>query len=255
MFLVFQMDREQPDSDVHKRHKPHMEVDVMKDIDSVLSNVQSARQKDFLDCFGRSWKQWSRRSVKERSPTMRTRFPEPTEFALDWLFDRIDVDSKNQNQIHWHPKTNSSIWTKGNFTRVMSGIICCVCFYTDHFSSAVLQWYNGKKISTRFRRRAKSQQNQDLWWIWQRGYLRSCRLQLHWSWGRHGTDIKILGNLLWKTIDQGNQRVSPLQVILQMDLWSFLVFSRVKSETTTHDRSGKPDETSWTAMQQVCPST
>ena len=26
-----------------------------------------------------------------------------------------------------------------------------------------------------------------------------------------------------------------------------------KSEATAHDRSGKPDEISWNAMQQVCP--
>ena len=28
-----------------KRHKPHKKIDVMKDIDSVPSNVQSARQE------------------------------------------------------------------------------------------------------------------------------------------------------------------------------------------------------------------
>ena len=35
----------QPDNDVHKRHKSHKKIDVMKDIDSVLSNVQSSRQE------------------------------------------------------------------------------------------------------------------------------------------------------------------------------------------------------------------
>ena len=39
------------DSDVHKRHKSHNEIDVMKDIDSVLSNVQSARQETTLYVF------------------------------------------------------------------------------------------------------------------------------------------------------------------------------------------------------------
>ena len=41
----------QPDSDVHKRHKSHKKIDVMKDIDSFLSNVQSARQEALLYVF------------------------------------------------------------------------------------------------------------------------------------------------------------------------------------------------------------
>ena len=31
-----------------KHHKPHKKIDVMKDIDAVLSNVQSARQEALL---------------------------------------------------------------------------------------------------------------------------------------------------------------------------------------------------------------
>ena len=40
----------QPDSDVHKRHKPYKKVDVMKDVDSVPSNVQSTRSRSFIVC-------------------------------------------------------------------------------------------------------------------------------------------------------------------------------------------------------------
>ena len=39
-----------PDNDVHKRHKPHKKIDVLKDIDSVPSNVKSARQEAFFVC-------------------------------------------------------------------------------------------------------------------------------------------------------------------------------------------------------------
>ena len=38
----------QPDNDVHKRHKSQKKINVMKNIDSVPSNVQSARQEAFL---------------------------------------------------------------------------------------------------------------------------------------------------------------------------------------------------------------
>ena len=38
----------QPDNDVHKRHKSHKKIDVMEDIDSVSSNVQSANHEALL---------------------------------------------------------------------------------------------------------------------------------------------------------------------------------------------------------------
>ena len=41
----------QPDHDVHERHKSQRKIDVMKDIDSVPSNVQSARQEALLYVF------------------------------------------------------------------------------------------------------------------------------------------------------------------------------------------------------------
>ena len=39
------------DNDVHKRHKPQKKNDVIKDIDSVPSNVESARQEALLYVF------------------------------------------------------------------------------------------------------------------------------------------------------------------------------------------------------------
>ena len=37
-----------PECDEHKHHKSHNKIDVMKDIDAVASNVQSARQEALL---------------------------------------------------------------------------------------------------------------------------------------------------------------------------------------------------------------
>ena len=53
-------------------------------------------------------------------------------------------------------------------------------------------------------------------------------------------------------IDQGNLIDSHQQVIQN---WIMVVlFSQEwKSEAAAHDRSGKPDETSWNAMEQVRP--
>ena len=40
-----------PESDIHKHHKSHKKIDVMKDIDCVPSNVQSAQQEPLLYVF------------------------------------------------------------------------------------------------------------------------------------------------------------------------------------------------------------
>ena len=40
-----------PECDVHKHHKHHKKIDVMKDIDAVPSNVQSSRQEALLYVF------------------------------------------------------------------------------------------------------------------------------------------------------------------------------------------------------------
>ena len=83
-----------PESDVHKRHKPHKKIDVMKDIDAVPSNVQSARQEALLYVFEDN-EVMIKMIIKGRSPTMR-HVSRTHRVALDWLFDRINPDSKIQ---------------------------------------------------------------------------------------------------------------------------------------------------------------
>ena len=60
----------QPDNDVHKRHEHHKKIDVMKDIDSVPSKVQSARQEALLYVFEDN-DAVIKMIIKGRSPTMR----------------------------------------------------------------------------------------------------------------------------------------------------------------------------------------
>ena len=60
----------QPDNDVHKRHKSQKKIDVMEDIDSVPSNVQSARQEALLYVF-EDTEAVIKMIIKGRSPTMR----------------------------------------------------------------------------------------------------------------------------------------------------------------------------------------
>ena len=94
----------QPDSDVHKRHKPHKKIDMMKDIDSVPSNVQSARQEALLYVFDDN-EAVIKMIIKRRNPTIR-HVSRTHRVALDWLFDRINLDSKIQIKYIDTKKTN-----------------------------------------------------------------------------------------------------------------------------------------------------
>ena len=93
----------QPDSDVHKRHKSHKKIDVMKDIDSVPSSVQSARQEALLYVFEDN-EAVIKMIIKGRSPTMR-HVSRTHRVALDWLFDRIIWTPRSKSNT-WIPNTN-----------------------------------------------------------------------------------------------------------------------------------------------------
>ena len=90
-------------------------IDVMKDIDSVLSNVESARQEALLYVFEDN-EAVIKMIIKGRSPTMR-HVSRTHRVALDWLFDRINLDSKIQIKYIDTKNQLADILTKGNFTR------------------------------------------------------------------------------------------------------------------------------------------
>ena len=92
------------ESDDYKHHKSHNKIDVMKDIDAVPLNVQSARQEALLYVFEDN-EAVIKMIFKGRSPTMR-HVSRTHRVALDWLFDRINLDSKIQINTST-PKTNS----------------------------------------------------------------------------------------------------------------------------------------------------
>ena len=60
----------QPDNDVHKRHQSQKRFDVMENIDSVPSNVQSSRQEALLYVF-EDTEAVIKMIIKGRNPTMR----------------------------------------------------------------------------------------------------------------------------------------------------------------------------------------
>ena len=104
-----------PECDVHKHHKSHKKIDVMKGIDAVPSNVQSARQEALLYVFEDN-EAVIKMIIKGRSPTMR-HVSRTHRVALDWLFDRINLDSKIQIKYIDTKNQLADILTIRNFTR------------------------------------------------------------------------------------------------------------------------------------------
>ena len=125
---------EQPDSDVHKHHKSHKKIDVMKDIDAVPSNVQSARQEAVLYVFEDN-EAVIKTIIKGRNLTMR-HVSRTHRVALDWLFDRINLDSLIQFKYIDTKNQFADILTKGNFTRDEWNHLLNL-FNISHFSSTV----------------------------------------------------------------------------------------------------------------------
>ena len=122
----------QPECDIHKHPKSHKKIDVMKDIDAVPSNVQSARQEALLYVFEDN-EAVIKMIIKGRSPTMR-HVSRTHRVALDWLFDRINLDSKIQIKYIDTKNQLADILTKGSFTRDEWNHLLNL-FNISHFSS------------------------------------------------------------------------------------------------------------------------
>ena len=139
----------QPDNDVYKR-KSQKKIDVVEDIDSVPSNVQSARQEALLYVFEDN-EAVIRMIIKGRIPAMR-HVSRTHRVALDWLLDRINLHSKIQIKYIDTKNQLADILTKGNFTRDEWNHLLN-WFNISHFSSTVCSAAMAKTSSTRIRRR------------------------------------------------------------------------------------------------------
>ena len=83
---------------LQKRKKSRGMFNVLDNVDLVPSNVQFGHQEALLYVFGDN-EAVIKMIVKGRSPTMR-HVSRTHRVALDWLFDRINLNHQNPNQIH-----------------------------------------------------------------------------------------------------------------------------------------------------------
>ena len=133
----------QPDNDVHKHHQSQKKINVIENIDSVPSNVHSSRQEALLYVFEDN-QAVIKMIIKGRSPTMR-HVSRSHRVALDWLFDRINLDSKIQIKYIDTKNLLADILTKGNFTRDEWNHLLSL-FNMSHFSSTVCSAAMAKRI-------------------------------------------------------------------------------------------------------------
>ena len=87
-----------PPHTIHKRKQSRRVINDLDNVDFIPSNVQSSHQEALLYVFEDN-EAVIKMIIKGRSPTLR-HVSRSHRGALDWLFDRINLDHPKSNQIH-----------------------------------------------------------------------------------------------------------------------------------------------------------
>ena len=225
----------------------------MENIDSVPSNVQSSRQEALLYVFEDN-EAVIKMIIKGRSPTLR-HVSRTHRVALDWLFDRINLDSKIQIKYIDTKNPLADMLTKGNFTRDEWNHLLSL-FNVSHFSPTVCSAAMAKRSqqdSGEERVTAKSRPMMNLIARTPSFVLSSTSVS---------PEKRYYGKQdLWKTVVAEDRLGQPGKETVSFSStdYSKLDYDRAwssqewKAEAATHDRSGQPEKTSWTTVQQVRP--
>ena len=100
---------------IHKRKQSQRVINDLDNVDFTHSNVNSSHQEALLYVLEDN-EAVIKMIIKGRRPTMR-HVSRTHRVALDWLFDRINLDSKIQIKYIDTKNQLADILTKGNFTR------------------------------------------------------------------------------------------------------------------------------------------
>ena len=254
--------------DVKRNNKSQGKINVMETIDSVHSNVQSSRQEALLYVFEDN-EAVIKMIIKGRSRTMR-HVSRTHRVALDWLFDRINLDTKIQIEYIDTKNQLADILTEGNFTRDEWNHLLCL-FNISHFSSTVCSDTMAKRPqqdSGEERVTAKSRPMMNL--IARTPSFVSSSTSVSPGKKHYGSQDP------WRSIEGEDRSGRPdkgtdlFEASDQhhheqfMERFSSTNYSKLdddrawssqewKTETTTYDRSGRPDKTSWRIVRKVRP--
>ena len=234
---------------VNGENKSFYEIDVIQDIDSVPSNVQSASREALLYVFEDN-EAVIKMIMKGRSPTMR-HVSRTHRVALDWLFDRINLDPKIQIKYIDTKNQLADILTKGNCTRDEWNHLLTL-FNISHFSSTSCIAAMAKRAqqeSGEGRVTAKSRPMMNLTartpsFVSSSASANPGRT----SYGYQDPERHVPSD------DRTGQPVEPSRSdYLQNDYGRSWSSQEWKSGDGEHDRSGKPEENSWDSLQKVDP--
>ena len=117
---------------IQKRKQSQGVINDLDNVDFIPSNVNSSRQ-EALSCVFEDNEAVIKMIIKGRSPTMR-HVSRTHRVALDWLFDRVNLDSKIQIKYIDTKNQLADMLTKGNFTRDEWNHLLSL-FNISHFSS------------------------------------------------------------------------------------------------------------------------
>ena len=220
----------------------------MKDIDAVPSNVQSARQEALL-CVFEDNEAVIKMIIKGRSPTMR-HVSRTHRVALDWLFDRINLDSKIQIKYIDTKNQLADILTKGNFTRDEWNHLLTL-FNISHFSSTSCTAAMAKRAqqeSGEERVTAKSRPMMNLTARTPSFVSSSASSNpVRTSYGYKDLERHVLDDRTGQPVEMSRSDY------LQKDYGLSWSSQEWKSGDGEHDRSGKPEVISWDSLGKVDP--
>ena len=222
--------------EINGKNKSHDEIDVVQDIDSVPSNVQSANREALL-CVFEDNEAAIKMIMKGRSPTMR-HVSRTHRVALDWLFDRINLDPKIQIKYIDTKNQLADILTKGEFHT----------WWVESFVDLVHR-SDGKTSSTRIRKRTCHSQIE----TFDDFDRKNAFVRVFFSFIIPGEDLTWISRS-WKICSWRSNGATCGNVKIRLftkGLWSSWSSQEWKSAAGERDRSGKPEENSWDSLQEV----
>ena len=216
---------------------------------SVHSNVQSARQEALLHVFEDN-EAVIKMIIKGRSPSMR-HVSRTHRVALDWLFDRINLDSNIQIKYIDTKNQLADILTKGNFTCDEWNHLLNLFHISHVISTACIaamakraQQESGEEQIT-----AKSRPMMNLTFRMPSVVSSSTSSNPGRTWHGYQDPEKSVA-----VDDRSGKPEKPSPAGYSKEdygqTWSS---QKWKSGAAAHDRSGKLEKTSWDMMQQVVP--
>ena len=218
----------------------------MKDIDSGSFKCSLREPRSFIVCVEDN-EAAIKMIMKGRSPTMR-HVSRTHRVALDWLCDRINLDSKIQIKYIDTKNQLADILTKGNFTSDEWNHWLTL-FNISHFSSTacIAMAKRAQQDSGEGRVTAKSRPMMNLTartpsFVSSSASANPGRS----SYGYQEPEQSVLDDRAGKPVETSRSNYSQDY----SSSWSSKVW---KSGNGEHDRSGKPEQNSWDSLERVDP--